>query len=248
MSKAHFFLAYILTCTFVFWWPAALSVAEIIPVAIPPILIMVGALAMVIGTVVFAATDGGLKRVGQLFLSVIDVRHGPKWWLIALVPALCLLIAQLAYGYGARPDGFAFLTLTAFIPITVLIEEFVWRGYAQPKLQETHGLLTTGLILSGVWLVFHLPFYILPNYNPWGFAGYFAWAPWYVIFMLFFTWLGAHTRCSIFLAVVSHALVNWVGTEWFDPPAMENFGALGGAVLLAVIVIMAFRNGKAQPT
>ena len=248
MTKAHVFLGYILACTFLFWWPAALSAADLIPVAIPPILIMVGALAMVIGTIVFAASDGGLRRVGRLFASIIDVRHGPKWWLIALIPAACLLIAQLGYGYGIGPEGFTFLTLSAFIPVTVLIEEFVWRGYAQPKLQETHGLLTTGLILSGVWLVFHLPFYVLPSYNPWGFAGYFAWAPWYVVFMLFLTWLGANTRCSVFLAVLSHALVNWVGTEWFDPPELENFGALGGAVLLTIILGLVLKSNRKEAT
>jgi membrane protease YdiL (CAAX protease family) len=36
-------------------------------------------------------------------------------------------------------------------------EEIGWRGFAQPRLQETHSLVKTSLIIGSVWAIWHFP-------------------------------------------------------------------------------------------
>ena len=40
-------------------------------------------------------------------------------------------------------------------------EEFGWRGYVQPRLRQTHGILATTALLGAAWAGWHVPLFFL---------------------------------------------------------------------------------------
>jgi membrane protease YdiL (CAAX protease family) len=63
--------------------------------------------------------------------------------------------------------------------IAILItfgEETGWRGFALPWLQRRHGALTAALVITPIWAVWHLPYFLTVatyrGYQPAGYIGF----------------------------------------------------------------------------
>lgn len=87
-------------------------------------------------------------------------------------------------------------------------EEFGWRGYMLPQLQQTQSALSASLIVGAVWLVWHLPADILMT----SLGGGMDWSPDRIAMRLaviplavILTWLYNSTRGSVLLAMLFHA-------------------------------------------
>jgi membrane protease YdiL (CAAX protease family) len=119
-------------------------------------------------------------------------------------------------------------------------EELAWRGAALPRLQAKYNALTSSLILSIPWILFHLPLFFTKGSTQENMS-FIAYAVQLAAVSILFTWLYNNTRGSVLLAYLMHAAMNtW--TEFFAIDAANQIQAWtmnAVLVLLAVIVVIA---------
>ena len=175
------------------------------------------------GFVMSAATEGG-AGVRDLLRRIVLWRVGLRWYLFALLglPAVMMLGTLLrpgalaSFDISAQPVTLAYLL--AFVSMVLiggpLFEEPGWTGFAQPRLQWLHGPLVGGLILGGLWALWHLPGFLIPSQNlrdipPRGtFLDFVVFALALMGLRLVIMWVVNNTMGSVLMAVLTHASWN----------------------------------------
>lgn len=146
-------------------------------------------------------------------------RIGWGWWAFALLLTLAVMLLAAGLdialgGYIATAPASGHLLVTVVnLPLILLLggpmgEEFGWRGYALPALQERWGWRTASLGLGLVWGVWHLPLFFIDGTSQ-------AHIP-LALFLLsvlamsvLFAWLINHTAGSVVTALVLHTAINF---------------------------------------
>ncbi|OOY03262.1 CPBP family intramembrane glutamic endopeptidase [Thioclava sp. F28-4] len=128
--------------------------------------------------VVTSAGLGGLRR----FLSRLLIWRCPApWW------GFILLVIPLVYMIGSTIKGGPFLApkppegVGAMVSLMFMmlllgpIEEFGWRGVAQPLLQRHVAPFWAGVLIGAIWGVWHLPAFYLAGvvFAQWSFLPFF---------------------------------------------------------------------------
>ncbi len=156
-------------------------------------------------------------------------RFGFVWYLIVflLVPLLsgmAALIDVLLGGRGAvwgevilnfASDPWAILPSVLFSSIIPFFEELGWRGYVLDRMQAKWSALRAGLILGGIWSIWHLPlFFIKGSYQ----NGLGVGTPAFWLFMaglvpltVVFSWIFNNTNRSTLAVFLFHSMVNFTG-------------------------------------
>jgi uncharacterized protein len=123
--------------------------------------------------VVTVALVAGKEGLRELVQRTLMWRVGIKWWLVALfLPALLTLIAlgiNLLMGASVPPFTFfktEWYLMPVFFVVTIvggpLGEEFGWRGFALPHLQENNSPWMASVFLGLMWGLWHLPQFFNP--------------------------------------------------------------------------------------
>ncbi|MGJ8623664.1 MAG: CPBP family glutamic-type intramembrane protease [Yoonia sp.] len=113
--------------------------------------------------VLFYGGSGGLSRfLSRLFLW----RCHPLWWALVLVGLpLGFMTGSLIKGgplIAPMEDGAGqFFVLSIIMLLLGPVEEFGWRGVAQPILQRHVAPIWAGAIIGVVWGVWHIPAFYL---------------------------------------------------------------------------------------
>lgn len=174
-------------------------------------------------------------------------------WCIALLgPAALYMIGlglHLALGGDAPPFTMIknelnlvplYLVMVVLLPWNGPVgEEFGWRGYALPRLQQRLGPLLASLILGTLWGVWHLPSF----FNPLGVTGALATSYGTGLFLIIYTsGTIANTVLMTWLYNRSGSSALLAGILWH---AAINFWA---PVLLSDSSLVAAREGSHLPT
>jgi membrane protease YdiL (CAAX protease family) len=118
----------------------------------------------------------GLKGLGSFFRRLTLWRMPLAWWLFLLmgIPALAYIASALN---GTISDPFPYspwyLVFPALFQSFFLLgtmEEFGWRGVAQPLLQRKMAPIWAGLIVGIIWGTWHLPVFLFGGgvqYSAW---------------------------------------------------------------------------------
>ena len=104
----------------------------------------------------------GRNGAKGLFVRQLIRPFGWGWFLVALLvfPVVGITAVGVHSMLGGPSLG---LRTTQLLPQVIVIlvislgEEFGWRGYLLPKLQEKHSALVASLILGVVWSLWHFP-------------------------------------------------------------------------------------------
>lgn len=97
------------------------------------------------------------------FFRRLNLRRMPAAWWLFLVVGIPVIVYAGAVLSGTIDDGFPFSPWHGVLPALGLalatgpLEEFGWRGLALPLLQRRFAPLWSGLILGGVWGLWHVP-------------------------------------------------------------------------------------------
>jgi len=200
---------------------------------------------MVVGFTM-AAVTGGFKKVKSLVAATFRWKVNPIWYVAAIgVPFATQLVSILLnplFG-SAAPAWSNISPLMEILPMVALFavfsgplgEEIGWRGFALPKLLETHSALAASLILGSVWAVWHLPLILVGDFTAHG-----SIMP--VIAAFAFTWVMQNARGSVLLAILMHASyqnsVRYLGKVFTDADYVQQQWIGDGLWVLVVAAIL----------
>ncbi|MGP8024322.1 MAG: type II CAAX prenyl endopeptidase Rce1 family protein [Methanobacterium sp.] len=167
--------------------------------------------------------SGGLsnvKGVRELLSKLYIWRVNVKWYIfvIIIVPLIYFLISIIADLLSGQPVQFQY-TVSGLIPFFIFTlflnsfeEEIGWRGFALPHLQNHYSPLIASLILGVIWTIWHFPNYI-PQLLSDGAIIFtiLCLAKFLLIIPITFiyTWVYNHTRGSLLLVILLHAIGNF---------------------------------------
>jgi len=205
-----------------------------------------------VAAVAVVGYGGGRAALRPWLGRCLQWRIGWQWFALAFFLPLALMVsaavvhAALGGTLGASPVA-GHLPLAAANLVLILLlggplgEEFGWRGYALPALQERHGWRVASLILGAVWGLWHLPLFFTAD----TLQGRIPLLPFLlstVALSVVFAWLYNRSRGSVLPALVLHTAVNW--WVWVVPGlsaagASRQFGLLLGLLVLLAIGLLA---------
>jgi membrane protease YdiL (CAAX protease family) len=200
-----FIIAYALT-----WWPVPLGSF----LALGPM-----AAAFIVTAVSYGRP--GLREWGS---RIIRWRVGWQWYAVAAILPLAVIatVVSLNLAFGAPAASLdnlepwhSFLLVFALrmvVPIFApLGEEPGWRGFALPHLQTDRSPLQATLVLGLLVAIWHVPLMFIPAEK---FHATMLISTVAVTF--FYTWLFCHTRGSVLLTILAHAVEGTVRLGSFE--------------------------------
>ena len=163
-----------------------------------------------VALVIVLLADGG-RGARILFIERLIKPFGLGWFLTALLlfPLVGVTAVVLHSMFGGAPLGLRTTRLFPQLFVIVVIslgEEFGWRGYLLPKLQEKYSALMASLILGVVWGLWHFPASLIGTGVPLDMPFY-VFIVWVMLATLVMTWVYNNTG-SVFLAIIMHSVAN----------------------------------------
>ncbi len=233
-----------------FCWMMSSAVKPQLP-SLAGVLFLAGGFGPSLAAIALVRSVAGRNGLRNWLVRCLQWRFGWRWLALAFfLPLAVIALAaavHVALGGTLEPSPAIDHVLLAVVNFVLVLliggplgEEFGWRGYALPALQERYSWRVASIILGGVWGVWHLPlFYIADTVQ--------SHIP-FALFMLstialsiLYAWLFNRTGKSVLPALVLHTAVNaW---SWVIPIiVMEHSGNLrpyGLTVGLLVFIALA---------
>jgi membrane protease YdiL (CAAX protease family) len=256
------FFIFAIVVSGVFAIPLLLSIYKVIPVELPGILGLIAAFGSSIAAVIVASLSDGKTELKKLWGGLKKWRVHPLWYLFAIFvnTAMTLLATGLFALFGGSFPSIS-EKLPQLLPIAVFLtiqaglgEEIGWRGFATPKLQEKFSGLTAVFIVSGVWLIWHIPLFFVPEglqANIWDKIGFLPAVAFYGVNLIaqsiIYTWSYNSTGGSVLMPIFLHGSLNW--SAWFlsmnDVPSMGMMPLMLFLIVeIVVALIIVIASGK----
>ena len=181
----------------------------------------------------------GLKGLGSFFRRLTLWRMPRVWWLYLIVgiPIIAYLSAALN---GTISDPFPFSPWYLVFPALAqglfllgTMEEFGWRGIAQPLLQRKLAPFWAGLVVGIIWATWHLPVFLFGGgvqYGAWSVVPFFGGV---IALSIILTPMFNSSRGSLLIAYLYHF-------QMMNPifPDAQPWDNLLFAIAAVVIVIL----------
>ena len=213
---------------FALTWPIELGLVAhsrgLVEFELLPLLALFVGLGFIAAAVIMSALVYGTAGLVVFLRRLLIWRVGWIWYAIVLLgPTVAYLLGigiHVLLG-GSSPDflqplvrqlvppsfGLALAGLAFFLfQVVANGEEFGWRGYALPKLQERYSPLTASIIIGLVWALWHVPKYLTvgdPHVLPFWFFSLNILA-----YSILFSWVFNRTGGSLLIALLFHAAIN----------------------------------------
>ena len=152
---------------------------------------------------------GGLRGLRAFLSRLFLWRCGAQWWFLIIIGFPLVFMAGSLIKGGpllapTPPEGigmvFAFMAIMLFLGP---VEEFGWRGIAQPLLQRHIAPIWAGAIIGLVWGIWHLPAFYLAGvvHSEWNFMPFFIGC---VTMAILVTPIFNDSRGSLLLPILFH--------------------------------------------
>ncbi len=220
-------------------------------------LFFLGGFGPSLAAVTLVGVTGGRAGLSSWLRRCLQWRGNWGWMMLAfLAPLGVLTLAaaiHMALGGSVPPSpamGHIGLLIANFGLVFLvggpLGEEFGWRGYALPVMQERLGWRSASLALGAIWGVWHLPLFFVTgsSQNQGSMAAFFVLI---IATSVFYAWLFNRTRWSVLPALVLHTASN----AWpFLVPVLPSdadqrpYFTVIGLVLIAAIWLLLRTNSS----
>jgi len=224
------------------------------------VLFIVGSFGPSIAAIAVVKYTSGQEGLHRWLRRLLQWRVGWHWLALSFFLPLGIMglaaAGHIALGGTIAPSPASGHVLLAVVNFGLVLllggplgEEFGWRGYALPALQECYGWRVASLVLGIAWGVWHLPlFYMSDTAQSHIPVGLFILST--VALSVLYAWIFNHTRGSVLPALVLHTAVNaWA---WVIPvmvmPDGSNLRPYGLAVLLLVVVALSLLCDAEPPS
>ncbi len=133
---------------------------------------------------------------------------------VIITALFCLAAIGVAARYGI-PTGSPWYLFIFALPVMIIgggVEEIGWRGFLQPALEKRFPFPIAALIVSIIWLVWHLPIWFMPTSNHYGDS-----LTGFAITIFIWTFIAAaiyKVTKSVFACVMYHAFINAIGAVY----------------------------------
>lgn len=213
-----------------------------------------GGFGPTLAAVVLVGLAGGWAGLRGWLARCLRWRVGWGWVALAVgLPLGVIVLAatvHLALGGTLSPSpvwGHGLLATLNFVLILLLGgplgEEFGWRGYALPALQERYGWRVSSLVLGVVWGCWHLLLFFLANTSQRHIPIALFLSSTLALSVLF-AWLANRTRGSLVLVVLFHTAINYWSWVVLVVPTGGNlrpFALVMGLMGLLALVLLGRR-------
>ncbi len=213
-----------------------------------------------LAAVVVVGNSQGMAGLRRWLMRCIRWRVGWRVVLLAFtLPPLFMGLAaaaHLAFGGELPLSPFSGHVLMAAASVLLMFfvggpfgEEFGWRGYALPALQELWGWRVASLLLGLIWAAWHLPLFYIANAVqsnvPMG-----LYALSVIASSVLFTWLFNRSEGSVVPVLILHTAVN----AWSmiipvmalpDGSNQRPFQIIVGIQIVVAAVLLLWRHSKA---
>lgn len=220
-------------------------------------LFFLGGFGPSLAAVTLVGIEGGRAGLRTWLRRCLQWRGNGGWMTLAFLSPLAVLTLataiHMALG-GSVPTSPAMghiVLLIANFGLVFLVggplgEEFGWRGYALPVMQERLGWRSASLALGIIWGVWHLPLFFVAGspQNQGSIAAFFVLI---VATSVFYAWLFTRTRWSVLPALVLHTASNaWPFVVPVLPSDIDQRAYLTviGLVLIAAIWLLLRPNAN----
>lgn len=118
-------------------------------------------------------------------------------------------------------------------------EEVGWRGFALPRFQNKLNALTSSLVLTVFWAVWHLPlFFYRPGYTNMDIVGIFGWVLSLLTGSILLTWLYNSSKASILICAIFHSTIDIAFTADIADKNVINYMGFLITIWGILIIIM----------
>jgi membrane protease YdiL (CAAX protease family) len=219
------------------------------------------AVAAVIVTRIVDGKDAPRKLLARL----LHGRVGLRWYLVALLGPLAILLAAAGIHYlagGAYPAagtslgyGVGPILRVAIAELSISLaanpwEEVGWRGFALERLRRSHNDLISTLVVGALWGLWHTPLFLMGDGTMTG-NPFLVWQVGVAAEAFIYTWMYNHTGGSLLTASLFHITLNTLGAviSSFETWAHTLVVCAIAATVVAVYGPGRFRrtNGEQKP-
>jgi hypothetical protein len=224
---------------------------------LPPEASQLGALSSSLAAIVLVLVEGRKGGLRELLGRFLIWRVGLRWWAIALFFAVIPSVAGLylfdllggpPVDWSGLPPLYTVVPMFIFLTIAAGIgEEFGWRGFVLPRLQNRYNALVSSLIIGVMWAIWHIPQFFIEGtfqHDLGSQAGllpaFLTYSVFLIVSSIWFTWVFNNTRGSVLMAAVMHGASNAWGSYidvyrgYFG--GILTFGAV--SVLVTIIIVL----------
>ena len=175
----------------------------------------------------------GMEGMRILLRSALRWRFNLVWYVAAIGLVGVLRAVNVSILHGSIPPLSEWLRFSPALCLgqvwVALGEEYGWRGFALPRLQELYGSLGGSLVLGILWAAWHLPMFFVPGspqhataFVP-SFLSYLLIVSYWSIIM---TVLYNRTGGSVLVCMLFHASLNISGFSIDIPEQSSLMGYL----------------------
>ena len=187
--------------------------------------------------------SGGLSGFRRYFSRLLLWKAPWGWYafLLAGIPILfyggALLKGNLFTAPFPFSNGYEVVAALAFMLVLGPVEEFGWRGFALPLLQQRYAPIWAGLVLGTIWGAWHLPAFFLSGVpqSSWSFIPFFIGS---IAVGVIITPLFNASRGSILLPLLLHWQLN--------NPIFPDAAPHDTILFVAAAIVVATVNRKAM--
>jgi membrane protease YdiL (CAAX protease family) len=188
----------------------------------------------------------GAGGARALFRQLKVWRVRPIWYVIALLGPIPLLLTGNLIWVALGKPSVVWFTVPGSVAFSIgaviagsLGEEFGWRGFAQPRLQQRVGALWAAIVIGILWSTWHLWPLVAPGGTKLFLTSDVVQT--YVRLVgtaVIYAWIYNSTGGSLLAVMVAHAGHN-IGTSFIPDPSNDpnHLKPLIDAVLYAVVAI-----------
>ena len=199
-----------------------------------------------LASLIVVGTVHGTGGAGRFLARIFQWRAGIQWYLFVLFGAAALGLA--AIGLHALGGGDAPAVAFAFAPgalLSGLREEYGWRGFALPRLQERFGALKASVFIGALWTLWHLPIVPFVRTGLPGLGRFAVFSLEVVALSILMSWVYNHTAGSLLPPVLYHAAYN-LTLAGLGIPAIVPLWLTYLALTWVVVAVVVWRCGAAR--